>query len=238
MMGFLPDSWLPRRSPAGPDIVVDDGPQAPERPMDAQSSHWAVWRRDGVLRAVEYYPAPHTFHQVVDDLDADGLLYVGTDRGDRLEPISEARARELSAQSGLAMNHRRVPVPVRAVELTIGNRDAVFTPAPGAALPHVPEPAADADPGAANRRPDFPEPPDYSCRAQGAVARIDAALDENLRAANQRLRADLRAAIDHGRTVELERDTALARIAELELTLKALGRFVVHAAKHDTEGGA
>lgn len=240
MMGFLPDGWLPRRSPVDPDVVPDGGPQPPERPMDAQSAHWAVWQRDGDLRSVWYYDAPRTFHQVVDDLDPDGRRAVGTDHGDRLEPISETRARALSARcdpprdpqdavsEAARQRAQAVLDAARTAELAVDNRTATFTPS---APP-------EQDPGAANRRPDFPEPPDYSRRAHGAVARIDAALDGNLRAANQRLRADLRAAIDHGRTVELERDTALARVAELELTLKALGRFVVHAAKHDAEGGA
>jgi hypothetical protein len=93
------------------------------------------------------------------------------------------------------------------------------------------------DPGEANRRPDFPEAPDYSRRALGALARIDDALDGNLRATNQRLRRDLTAAIDARRLVEHERDAALARVAELELTLRALGRVVMHAAGHDAVGG-
>lgn len=96
--------------------------------------------------------------------------------------------------------------------------------------------APEPDPGAANRTSDFPEAPDYrqiELRARGAVARIDDAIEENLRETNQRLRRDLRAEIDHRRTVEHERDAALARVAELTLTLQALGRVVVHAAGHD-----
>lgn len=92
---------------------------------------------------------------------------------------------------------------------------------------------SDPDPGEATRTGDFPESPDYSRRASRALGRIDDAIEDNLREANQRLRRDLRAEIDYRRTVEHERDAALARVAELTLTLQALGRVVVHAAGHD-----
>jgi hypothetical protein len=125
--------------------------------------------------------------------------------------------------------------PTAAV--TVDNRDGVFTPAPDAAPFHPagPEPG---DPGAANRTPDFPEPPDYRRPASRPVVRIDDAIEDNLRATSQRLRRDLRAEIDRRRVVELQLDIALARVAELDLTLRALGKVVVHAAGHDTAGGA
>ncbi len=122
------------------------------------------------------------------------------------------------------------------VAVTVDNRAAVFTPTPGATPFHPAEPEP-GDPGAANRTPDFPEPPDYRRPASRTVVRIDDAIGDNLRATSQRLRRDLRAEIDRRRVVELQLDIALARVAELDLTLRALGKVVVHAAGHDKTGG-
>lgn len=119
--------------------------------------------------------------------------------------------------------------------VTVDNRAAVFTPTPGA-TPFHPPGSEPGDPGAANRAPDLPEPPDYRHPASRTVVRIDDAIEDNLRATSQRLRRDLRAEIDRRRVVELHLDIALARVAELELTLRALGKVVVHAAGHDKTG--
>jgi hypothetical protein len=120
---------------------------------------------------------------------------------------------------------RRQPVP-RTFPVGEVVTGADLTPEP--ILPE-PDPVADAalDGGEASTAERLRWP------FQPRVAVLD--VTESLQAANQRLRRDLRGEIDLRRLTERERD-ALARIAELELTLRALGKVVVHAAGHDTTG--
>jgi hypothetical protein len=96
---------------------------------------------------------------------------------------------------------------------------------------------------AAARHADWSTPtPDYS-RTGSVLAGIDKAIDDSLAASNQALRVRLRhaeAEWAHERSQRQDTQVRLvaaqARIAELELTVRALGGLVAHAAGHDTSG--
>lgn len=95
----------------------------------------------------------------------------------------------------------------------------------------VPAPAGYAD--EARRGPDWPEPPDYGrppTRTGELLLKIDEEIAGSLARRNQVLRRDFATAVaELGReqllrkTAETQRDTAQARVADLELTVGALG---------------
>lgn len=123
-------------------------------------------------------------------------------------------------------------------------------------------PAPCADPLSSRRQSDWPVPPDYGRppTATGALLlAIDQQIAGSIAARNQELRRELvdaqaRAIRERTRrqdalvrlaTVQAQRDAlrseldaARKRVGELELTVKALGKLVQHAAEHDKAGAA
>ncbi|HEY8977701.1 MAG TPA: hypothetical protein VIN75_26035 [Burkholderiaceae bacterium] len=175
-------------------------------------------------------------------------------------PHAEAEAAALqAARSGAELVGYATPDPHTGRLVRFGS---ILTPDQVGIIP-APLPS-DRDPGENRRDADWPTPrPSYSNTSTGRVlAAIDDRIDDTLRQRNQALRTQLR-----GKTAELaqerslrqdaqarlasERDAARTRIAELELTVAALGEklakaekllgvvgaAVKHAIGHDKTGG-
>lgn len=106
----------------------------------------------------------------------------------------------------------------------------------------APVECASADPLASRREADWPEPPDYGhppTRTGELLLEIDQQIAGSLAARNQALRAQLRtvtaelaAERSARQDAQLQLAAARDRIAELVLTLRALGGAIHHANQH------
>lgn len=196
-------------------------------------------------------PGPDRLAEIArpdDEPAADGDRRLFDDDG---EPIRPPGAQDRPADARADSGKRETPAErVESATVALDNREATVTPTdppyyPAASPAHVaggyadggPVPARepvvagqlDRDLAATKRQGDWPEPPDYGrppTRTGEVLLEIDQQIAGSLAARNQALRAQLR-------TVAAERDAARKRVAELELTVKALGEVIAHAAGHD-----
>ncbi len=221
-MHGIVESWLGRGRQQPVDTPPPSGPQAP-----AASRWWAVWQADGALCSVWHYPVPYTADAVRTCLDP--LFYSD---GDSLEPVSEARARELSART--AANAER------STRIAGGFSEGGYVPnprqgAPGDVRQSVASAAVEAAQALLDRSAlpegmrgqDWPEPPDYQrppTRTGELLLQIDEQIAGSLATRNQLLRRQHADALDRARRAE-------ARVAELELTVGALGGKLASAEK-------
>lgn len=228
-MHGIVESWLGRGRQQPVDTPPPSGPQAP-----AASRWWAVWQADGALRSVWHYPVPYTADAVRTCLDP--LIYSD---GDSLEPVSEARARELSARTAANAERGAQAVP-QSARIAGGFATGGYVPDPRqAAASDVRQSAASAAVDAAQallarvappegvRGQDWPEPPDYQrppTRTGELLLQIDEQIAGSLATRNQLLRRQHADALDRARRAE-------ARVAELELTVGALGGKLASAEK-------
>jgi hypothetical protein len=219
-------SWLARDTPKTPATPVTvtasgrlwdgPGPEVPgaQRPADAHpaAGHWFEHARDAAAPRAGL--AAETQAEYTGGLPPPEAL-AATDRAER------------ERLDGLL--YGRAPAPEMDPNWGVGATSLGAGFADGGPVGHP----CSADPGEARRQADFPEPPDYH-RPPTSTGRllleIDVQIAGSLASRNQILRRQL---VDE----QDRRERAERRVAELDLTVKALGKLIAHAAGHDKTGG-